>query len=243
MIQISHDYPDKSIFLDVYKVTKFAGDAQGKEGQAIRWIEKQELLNFKFPAANRSIINATQLPSRYLITPEPDFDDRARFLDHIEKRISQGINLLQFRAKTLSERQLKTVFQEIQSVNNPFGATIYINTSLQHATEIGASYIHLSSTELMKTAKVPSDVFVAASCHNADQINHANDLGIQFIVLSPVLATTSHPTAKPLSWVNFTQLCKLANMPTYALGGMQIKHLAQAKNSGAQGIAAIRSLW
>ncbi len=54
----SHDYGDKLVELDVYKVTKFTGEPRGAEGQETRWVPLSELKNFEFPAANQAIIQA-----------------------------------------------------------------------------------------------------------------------------------------------------------------------------------------
>ena len=58
LVEIRHDYPDKSVLLDVWKVTRFDGEAHGKEGQAIQWVKLRALNEYNFPAANQGIIEA-----------------------------------------------------------------------------------------------------------------------------------------------------------------------------------------
>ncbi len=58
LIKLSHDYGDKCVELDVYKVTEFKGDATGAEGQETRWVALSGLVNLEFPAANKAIIQA-----------------------------------------------------------------------------------------------------------------------------------------------------------------------------------------
>ena len=58
LIKLSHDYGDKLVELDVYKVTEFTGEPRGAEGQETRWVPLSELKNFEFPAANQAIIQA-----------------------------------------------------------------------------------------------------------------------------------------------------------------------------------------
>ena len=60
LIEIRHDYPDKSVLLDVWVVTKFTGEACGKEGQKVAWVTKEELNQYDFPKANLAIIDAIQ---------------------------------------------------------------------------------------------------------------------------------------------------------------------------------------
>ena len=56
LMQITHDYGDKAVTLDVWKVQRFSGDARGIEGQPIQWVAIEELRSFQFPAANVAII-------------------------------------------------------------------------------------------------------------------------------------------------------------------------------------------
>jgi len=65
LLQISHDYGDKQVLLDVWlsrqprvvsDVRVFEGEARGKENQQIIWAEISSLENYHFPEANKAII-------------------------------------------------------------------------------------------------------------------------------------------------------------------------------------------
>ncbi len=60
LLEIRHDYPDKSVLLDVWLVTAFEGDPRGNEGQPIEWAEVKQLADYEFPAANQAIVSALQ---------------------------------------------------------------------------------------------------------------------------------------------------------------------------------------
>lgn len=53
-----HDYGDKHVRLDVWIVSRFSGDVQGREGQQLRWVKRSELPQYQFPAANLPIVQA-----------------------------------------------------------------------------------------------------------------------------------------------------------------------------------------
>ncbi|MGI2261416.1 8-oxo-dGTP diphosphatase MutT [Shewanella sp. GXUN23E] len=55
-MELSFDYPDKQVLLDIHTVTAFAGDARGLEGQQIAWVPRNELTNYDFPEANKAIL-------------------------------------------------------------------------------------------------------------------------------------------------------------------------------------------
>ena len=60
LMTINHDYPDKSVCLDVWWVEHFSGEPAGREGQLIRWVAVADLMNYTFPPANAAIVEAIQ---------------------------------------------------------------------------------------------------------------------------------------------------------------------------------------
>ena len=60
LLEVHHDYSDKSVLLDVWQVTSFSGEPRGLEGQPLRWVTGSELAEFEFPAANQPIVEAVR---------------------------------------------------------------------------------------------------------------------------------------------------------------------------------------
>ncbi len=58
LLEVSHDYADKAVLLDVWLIEEFEGEAAGREGQPLAWAAPTELGNFEFPAANHPIVQA-----------------------------------------------------------------------------------------------------------------------------------------------------------------------------------------
>ena len=56
LTQIKHEYADKSVMLDVWRIEKFSGIPQGREGQVIEWRALSKLRALDFPKANERII-------------------------------------------------------------------------------------------------------------------------------------------------------------------------------------------
>jgi 8-oxo-dGTP diphosphatase len=248
LIRVHHDYPDKSVLLDVWLVKQFSGEPHGREGQQWRWVQRESLRDYAFPAANHPIINALQLPSVYLITPESRYV-RDDFLSQLEYCLGQGVRLVQFRAKEVDETEYLSLACEVLVMCQRHGARLLLNVDhekfIEHIVEIGAHGAHLTSACLRQTTKrpLPENMLLAASCHSLDELKNAQDIGADFAVLSPVKATVSHPNSKPLGWQQFQSLVDEIAIPVYALGGMSLEDSARAYEYGGQGIAAIRSLW
>ena len=58
LLEVRHDYGDKTVLLDVHVVWAFSGEARGLEQQPLSWVDSQELAHYDFPAANVPIVEA-----------------------------------------------------------------------------------------------------------------------------------------------------------------------------------------
>jgi 8-oxo-dGTP diphosphatase len=244
LIKIRHDYGDKVVLLDVHKVTQFSGQPQGNEGQPIQWVTPAALHNYEFPAANRPIITAINIPQRLLITGE--FTELNNFLIRIESALKQGIRLVQLRLQ--KAETIPMLMAPVAEICKRYSAKLSINTSPHVFASLSTSFncgLHLNSTQLLNCNNRPvsAAVLLGASCHTKNEIEHAEKIGVDYVCLSPVLATTSHPNQNGMGWDAFRLLVEDATIPVYALGGMTESDLAIAVECGAQGIAAISEWW
>ncbi len=243
LIKIPYNYPDKNVLLDVYRISEFNGEAHGKEQQEIRWVGKNELALYNFPAANLPIIHAVNLPKHYMITPEPSLAKLDQFLKQLELALQNNIKLIQLRAKNLPIDDLATVYQQVLPITERHHATLFVNGDQQTALRLKLQHLHLNSRALMNTKTAFTDLDVSASCHNAAEIEHAVNIGAKFIVVSCVKSTFSHPDVNILGWKNFQALCLSSKLPVYALGGLGKNDMSSAIIHGAQGIAGISAFW
>ena len=188
----------------------------------------------------------SHLPRLYQITPEPaqppHFD---KFLEQLIATLQSGIELVQLRAKHLDRQDHLHVARLALAQCRQHGARLMFNGSLEIALEIGCDGVHLNSHTLMslKDLCVPEGMLVSAACHSSDQLAQASRIGVDFVTLSPVLQTQTHPEAEPLGWEHFSQLVSGAQIPVFALGGMTPALIDNAQRAGAWGIAAISATW
>jgi 8-oxo-dGTP diphosphatase len=238
------NYPEKSIFLDVYEVADFRGSPHGREGQAMRWEFPDDLLDIPMPAADVPIVSALRLPDRYAITPESSGDE-AVFLTTLETVLQRGIKLVQLRSKHSKPDVLSALAAKAHRICRRHRARLLLNGHAELAAHTDVDGVHLPSAELMKCTQRPLDhaFLIGASCHDIDELEHAATIGVDFAVLGPVMPTRSHPIDGALGWARFAELCANLPLPIYALGGMSLHDLPTALNARAQGIAGISTFW
>ena len=244
LIRVRHDYPDRSVLLDVWWVTGWQGRVHGREGQELRWLAVDALAALPMPAADVPVVTALRLPDSYLVTPSPGSDTQA-FLATLSGSIDAGVKLVALRAKELPAWELLSLCRRAADVCRAGGARLLINADPALLDASGADGVHLDSGRLMaaQSRPVPEGAWLAASCHDARELDQAARIGVDFAVLSPVATTPSHPQALPIGWQRFQQLVERVNLPVFALGGMGPRQLAAAWEHGGQGIAAVRGLW
>jgi 8-oxo-dGTP diphosphatase len=246
LIRIPYRYPDRNVLLDVWQVRKFDGEPHGREGQTVRWVKPDELTGYSFPAANVPITLAARLPDRYLITPDPGARGNwPLFLQQLENALAAGLRLIQFRAKSLLDKEYTALGREISALCSSYGADLILNGKPGLVDSIGARGVHLTSQQLLGMERRPlaEEYWVAASCHGREELALAQHIGADFAVISPIKKTRSHPDARPIGWHGFHELTEASGMPVYALGGMTPDDLSEAWKQGGQGIAAISGLW
>lgn len=248
LITIRHQYPDLSVQLNVCLVEDFSGTATGCEGQQIQWVKADDLRSLQFPAANVPIIAAATLPEFYAILDssvlstsiQAESTRVKQLLDYLQRLLHKNIKLIQIRLKQLPENLLHEFLILAQTQCSAYGASLLINSTLSAALHVDYG-VHLTSNDLMRANTRPEcSGWVAASCHNRHQLQHATAIGVDFVVLAPVLPTPTHPQAATLGWSDFEAMLAQVNIPVYALGGMRPVDLDRARMAGAQGLSGIR---
>ncbi|MEJ2529180.1 MAG: Nudix family hydrolase [Gammaproteobacteria bacterium] len=239
-----HHYPDRSVLLDVHLVTEYRGVAAGLENQPLQWVEPERLAEYPMPEADLPVVRAITLPDRYLITG-PDPMQQQQFLERLQQALDSGIGMVQLRPGAMPEQAILELGREALQLCHSRGVRMLLNGTPEMALAIGAAGVHLNGKRLLALTErpLPDDYLVAASCHTDAELAHASVLGLDFAVLSPVRETGSHPGAALLGWERFGVMVAGANLPVYALGGMQQGDLGTAWEHGAQGIAGISCFW
>ncbi len=239
LITINHQYPDLAVQLRVFAVERYEGEVKSCLGQPFKWVEPDQLPKYNFPNANQPIITATRLPQFYAIL---DDAEPTMLLTNLKTILEKGITLIQARLKSLSTKAISIFVEKAQSLCKSHNARLLLNSGIEHWQRFSDNGVHLTSRHLLELDQRPENIqWVAASCHNLKELQHAHKIGVDFVVLAPVLPTPTHPEAKVLGWEQFAELVTQVNLPVYALGGLSQDDLMTARQAGGQGIAGIRT--
>src|SRR5690606_13948156 len=175
-------------------------------------------------AANRAIVRRLQLPPTLAITGRSADEDEFRLRFHRVLDAAPGI--IQLRDPDIAPSLLLQRARWCLPLCRERGIPLLVNAEPALLDAQLADGIHLNSARLLAQETPLADfpthrgLLVSASCHDAEQLAHAQRVGVDFVLLSPVLPTASHPRAAGLGLNRFQQLAVQVGLPVYALGGV-----------------------
>ena len=174
------------------------------------------------------------MPSIWLMT-----DERvpADMLLASAARLPQGQGGIVFRHYRTAPGERRALFDRVAEVARRRRLMLLLAGSAREAAAWGADGWHGrgeggSARPLLHSMAV----------HDARELRVAERAGADFIFLSPLFATRSHPRGRVLGRMGFAALAHKAVMPVVALGGVRGGHRRMLKGLGASGWAAIDGL-
>ena len=256
-------YPHATVRLNFFRVTAWRGELHPHEGQEFAWQcplslalspeeplsptlsrkrERGQINVAPILPANAPILRALELPAVYAISNAAELGMEP-FMTRLEARLSEGLKLVQLREKNLARDELRELARRVVVLVHAHGARVLLNGDVALAQEVGADGVQLTAVQLAGLRERPAVDWCAASCHNAEELRRAEALGCDFVLLSPVLPTLSHPGAPHMGWENFAVMAAGSSIPVYALGGLTRDNMQAAWQHGAHGIGLLRQAW
>ena len=238
----NYSYEGNDFTLHFFKVSKWEGNITSKENQRLVWTSLKKPEISPILPANQFVQKAFDLPKSYAITNLSE-TTREVFFNQLKDKISNGLRMIQVREKNISYNELKIFSKEVIKICKPNNVKVIINSNEKLAHEIKADGVHLTSKDLLNAKVKPKNLIVAASCHSQEEIDIAEKIDVDFLVLSAVKKTLSHPNMSPIGWKKFKKMANKSSTPIYALGGLGDFDYQSAIENGGIGIASQRLIW
>ncbi len=225
-------YRHATVRLNFFRVTRWQGEPHPREGQAIAWQAPGEVMAAPMLPANAPVLASLALPPEYAITDAATLGT-AVMLDKLERRLEQGLKLVQVREPALRDFEVFT--QQVIGRAHRYGCKVLVKAPFAQADGI-----HYTAAQLMTRSDRPGGMLAAASCHTREELERAMRLELDFAVLGPVKEKRG---SAPLGWGGFRRIAERASIPVYAIGGLTRADLEDAWRAGAHGLAMIRGAW
>jgi 8-oxo-dGTP diphosphatase len=258
LIRYRHAYPDFTVDLDVWRVTRWHGQINAREGQALRWSEIDALGTKELLAADGPIVSALNLPQQVIVSPPGASHGEEEFLESLVGHACPGAWICLRRLDMNAEELLELAASAANRMEASgarlllHGDPVQIMARFRDMSKdpggslekiVTGFHIPARFAPVMARLKVPDGFQLGISCHFADELKQAVELEATYAFLGPVKETGSHPGQSGMGWQEFESLIRELPIPVYAIGGLGLDDLEDAWAHGAQGIAAIRKLW
>ena len=165
-------------------------------------------------------------------------------MDVVDAALSGGVDAVLVREKQMDSARLLAFSSQLRELTHRYKAKLIIHTQADIAKAIGADGVHLSSVEMNQIPSVREwlkrdEMTLSTSCHNELELDFAHRFGADFVFLSPVFATQSHPNEEPLGITRFRELVADPPLPVIALGGINGENRSQLEGVPVAVISAI----
>lgn len=100
---------------------------------------------------------------------------------------------------------------------------LFVSGDHRLARRIGADGLHIRRTDLFAN-RPPWSGLISAACHDMKAIKRSQQIGADYLLVSPLFTTRSHPDQKPLGFYRWTYMTSWHHREHYvALGGVNIQ--------------------
>lgn len=224
LIRLHHDYVDRRVLLDVWRVTDYSGEPRGLDGQALDWVAPDALPNVNLLEADRPITTALRLPEiaraltgrRALELSASDDMPETLLWSPGPRGESDG-------ADRDAVSAARAVGHKVIVVGEGAAAALT-------AAVTGADGILLAQAGTSFTVDPRAAFLVGVLCETPDAAAEAAEEGAHFVIVSRPHRQTAHGGY-------FDDLCRRAGVPAYVGWYRNASPLEQLRTLGAHGCA------
>ena len=163
-----------------------------------------------------------------------------------ELAIAGGADTVQFRQKSGTTRELITTAQSIQTACVQHKVPLIVNDRADIALAVGATGAHFGQDDMpvsMGRQILSTKAIIGASARTEEKILTAISEGADYIGFGPIYGTTSKPDAETAKGLDrLRRMCKIADCPVIAIGGITVQTAGDVIRAGAHGIAVISAV-
>ena len=167
-----------------------------------------------------------------------------RFFEAVDAALGGGVDAVLVREKHMDSARLLSFASALRELTHLHSAELIVHSQADVAKAVQADGVHLSAMDMnqippMKAWINDPAVRFSTSCHNEIELEFAKRFEADFVFLSPVFATKSHPDEEPLGITRFRELSTASELPVVALGGITPQNRNQLEGYGVAVISAI----
>jgi thiamine-phosphate pyrophosphorylase len=163
-----------------------------------------------------------------------------------QEAVYGGADVIQFRDKEMTGRELYFAAREIRVITRIAGTLFIVNDRIDIAMASGADGVHLGQDDLpLCEARhlAPEGFIIGVSVGSVTEAVQAEAGGADYVAVSPVFGTGTKPDAGPgHGTALITAIKQNISIPVIGIGGIRKENVREVILSGADGIAVISAV-
>lgn len=165
------------------------------------------------------------------------------FLRQIERLASAKIDALILREKDLSEFEYFDLAKEVLQICRKKKLTCILHSFDRVALKLGCKFFHCPLGILKQEPRLVRYFHLfGTSVHSVEEMQLAQGFKCNYAIAGHIFETPCKEGLAPLGIVGLNAILKVAKMPVYALGGINLDNVAKLKDSDIEGVCMRSSL-
>jgi thiamine-phosphate pyrophosphorylase len=151
---------------------------------------------------------------------------------------------LHARSREAPVAALERTTRRFVALARPPEAAVFVSGRPDVAAATGAHGVQLAAGDLSPgdARRVLPGGWIGRSVHSPAEAEAARREGADYVVVGNIYETASHP-GRAAQGLALVTACAELGLPVIAIGGLTPERARAARDAGAWGVAAIRSLW
>ena len=183
--------------------------------------------------------------SLYVITDENLLKKR-NLAEAIEQAILGGADVIQYRAKHKSSREMYQEANLIKKVCDKYNKPLIINDRVDVAMAVNADGVHVGQDDLdveVVRRLIGFDKIVGLSTKNLKQVKEANSLPVDYIGFGSIFPTETKEDAKVAGLEELKKVLKISVQPVVAIGGINENNIQSVLDAGCENVAVVSAVF
>ncbi len=169
-----------------------------------------------------------------------------------EQMCAGGVDILQLRAKRLTEHEIEALAVLVQPIAAAAGVPFIINDFPELVPSIGADGAHVGQDDLAiadarwragraLAGEVPLPI-IGKSTHSIAQAVAAAEAGADYIGFGPLFPTPTKAGRPAIGLADIARVHELVSIPIFCIGGIKMENLPAVLAAGARRIVIVSGI-
>ena len=173
--------------------------------------------------------------------------EETEILRKVEAAYRGGADIVQLRAKTLSDEALYRLSLKFRKIADRYQKLLFVNDRPDLALAVRADGVHLGQEDLpmeaLRRILQGRKIFIGRSTHSLSQALQAQKEGADYIGVGPIFETPTKPATPAVGLRLIREVKKKIRIPFVCIGGIDPTNVRQVLLAGADRIAVVRAVF